>query len=243
MNSAPQISVVIPARDEEAFIGRALDSIDVAAAEVGQVEVVVVINRCTDSTEAIARERGAVIVHEDTANLAVIRNAGIAAARGEVIVTLDADSALSPNFLGHVMRLLGTGRYVGGGTMIRMDRLSLGMLATVILLIPFLLWARVSGGAFWFKRADFDAIGGFDAGRLSFEDVDFARRLKAHGRTTKRRWGTLRRAWIVTSARKFDLLGDWYLVRHPGVLLRMIRGMDRELADRLWYETKRDVSR
>ena len=235
-----RLSVVIPAHNEERYLPACLRSVAAAAAPFpDQVETLVVLNRCTDGTEAIARAAGARILREDAKNLSVIRNVGAAAARGEILLTLDADSLVSPNLFTEVDRALATGRYVGGGVRIMFERYSLGLVFTMLLVLPFLLWYRISGGSFWCRKEDFDAVGGFDQARLSFEDVDFARRLKAHGRRQGKRFGTLLRASIVTSCRKFDQFGDWYLVLHPWLVVQLTRGASRAMADRLWYEPKR----
>jgi hypothetical protein len=141
--------------------------------------------------------------------------------------------------LTEVARLLATGKYVGGGARIIFERYSLGLVITMLLAVPFLLRYRISGGCFWCRKEDFDAVDGFDEGHLTFEDVDFARRLKAYGRAQGKRFGTLFRASIVTSCRKFDRFGDWHLVLRPWPLVRLLRGADRALADAFWYEPKR----
>src|SRR5467141_3713967 len=95
-----QFSIVIPARNEERLIGRCLESIRVAAAPYpGQVETIVVLNRCSDRTEEIAHSFGARTIREDARNLARIRNAGAHSATGTVLVTIDADSTMTPNML------------------------------------------------------------------------------------------------------------------------------------------------
>jgi hypothetical protein len=43
------------------------------------------------------------------------------------------------------------------------------------------------------------------------EDLDFARRLRAHGKATGRRFTNIRTAPIVASCRKFDRFGDWHM--------------------------------
>ncbi len=77
------ISVIIPAHNEEHYIGRCLSSVrkagEFAKAKVG---IVVVANRCTDKTEEIARSFGARIVKNDLRNLSAIRNSGLRAATG-----------------------------------------------------------------------------------------------------------------------------------------------------------------
>jgi glycosyltransferase involved in cell wall biosynthesis len=96
----PRFSVIVPARNEERFIGACLESIRVAGRPYrGQVEVIVVLNRCSDKTEEIAHSFGARTIREDARNLARIRNAGACAAVGRVLVTIDADSTVSPGAL------------------------------------------------------------------------------------------------------------------------------------------------
>ena len=105
---------------------------------------------------------------------------------------------------------------------------------------PLILWYRVAGGAFWLLRRTFLELGGFDETRLSFEDVEFARRLKAHGRKQGKRFKILLAAHIVTSSRKFDIFGDWYFLLRPWIFLRFFRGADQATADRYWYRVRRD---
>ncbi len=236
-----RFSVVIPAHNEEAMLGGCLESVrEAGAAFSDQVETVVVINRCTDRTEQIARDHGAVIAYDDSKNLSRIRNVGAHAATGEVLVTLDADSTLSPNFFSEVNRHMKSGRVIGGATRFKLDRMSLGMALTALLMVPLILWYRVAGGAFWLLRKTFEELGGFDETRLSFEDVEFARRLKAHGRKQGKRFKILLGAYIITSARKFDRFGDWYFLLRPWLFFRFFRGADQATADRYWYEVERE---
>ena len=237
-------SIVIPARDEERHIGACLDSIARAAARHPcEKEVIVVLNRCTDGTEAIARRAGAGIVREDGRNLSRIRNAGARAASGDVLVTIDADSRMSANMLGEIARALGSGKYIGGGVPIVPERRSAGILLTGIALAVLLMPSGLSAGLFWCRRADFEAIGGFDESKTVAEDVDFARRLKARGRQKGLRFGTLWRTSITTSCRKFDRFGDWFflrlLVTQPRAVRDALRGKDPGLADRMFYDFER----
>ena len=230
-----KFSIVIPACNEAARIGAGLDAIRAAAAPYpGQVEVIVVLNRCTDATAEIAQRHGAVLVREDGRNLSRIRNAGARVATGDILVTIDADSRMSPNMLAEIDRALGSGRHIGGGVPIRSERHSLGIFITGVLLVCML--PGLSAGLFWCRRADFLALGGFDEAWRVGEDVDFARRLRAAGRARGLRFGTLWRAHIVTSCRKFDTFGDWHFVRHPGLLWRGVRGVDDGLGDRYFYD-------
>jgi glycosyltransferase involved in cell wall biosynthesis len=232
-----EFSIIIPARNEEAYIGKCLESIAEAAKYCSrQVEVIVVLNRCTDGTERIAREYGAVIARDDSKNLSRIRNTGEKLAQGEILLTIDADSTMSLNLLTEVASALSSGKVIGGGVLIRLERLSAGIILTFLMFLPLILWFKVSAGCFWCRRKDFEAIGGFDENRLSLEDFDFARRLRVYGQTRGKKFKTLIRASVRTSCRKFDHFGDWYLVKHPFIVLSLLRGGDHELPDRIWYD-------
>ena len=63
----PVFSVVIPAHNEEKYIGKCLKAVINAAKYVRPypVEIIVVANRCTDKTCAIARHYGARVLAND----------------------------------------------------------------------------------------------------------------------------------------------------------------------------------
>lgn len=236
----PTFSVIIPARDEERYIGRCLESIRVAAESYwDKVEVIVVLNRCTDKTEEIAHGFGARTIREDAKNLARIRNAGARVALGRVLVTIDADSAMSPGTLVAIDRALASGTTVGGGTHIRPDRSSPGIAVTLWFFNAFTWITKLSAGLFWCRREDFEAVGGFDENLVSAEDVDFARRLMAHGKKVRRPFSTLRGAHITTSCRKFDTFGDWCVLRDPVLVWRILRGNNQRVADAFYYDFER----
>jgi glycosyltransferase involved in cell wall biosynthesis len=233
----PRFSILIPARNEEKYLPGCLESVARAAtAFPGEVEVIVAVNRCTDRTEEIAIAHVARVVHTDARNLAKIRNTAASSATGDIIVTIDADSRMSPKMLVDIDRLLRSGRYIGGGVMLWPERWSLGIVATGLMLLPLALRHRVSGGLFWCFREDFEAIGGFDEKWVSVEDLDFAKRLKAYGKTKGQRFGTIWRSHIITSCRKFDTFGDWFLVRDPAFVRRIFTGKSQADADRLYYD-------
>jgi glycosyltransferase involved in cell wall biosynthesis len=238
--AVPRFSILIPARNEERFLPACLESIQAAAASSReQVEIIVALNRCTDRTEMIALAHGAKVVHEDGRNLSRIRNVAARSARGDIIMTIDADSRMSRNMLVEIDRLLATGRYIGGGVLILPERWSLGIVVTALLLVPIALRHRVSAGLFWCLRKDFEAIGGFNESFVSVEDLDFAKRLKAHGESQGKRYKTILKAHIVTSCRKFDIFGDWYLVRNPALLRQIFSGRSQKAANHFFYDVKR----
>ena len=201
--------------------------------------MIVVLNRCSDRTEEIAHGFAARTIREDARNLARIRNTGARSAVGQVLLTIDADSTMSPGMLVAIDRALSSGTTVGGGTLIRPNRSSPGINVTLWLLSMVLLICQFSGVLFWCCREDFEAIGGFNEDLVSGEDVDFARRLKAYGKSVQRPFSTLRGAYIVTSCRKFDAFGDWCVVRNPLLVWRLLRGKNQRAADAFYYDFER----
>lgn len=97
---APRISVVIPAHNEAAVIGRCLESV-LAGAPSDELEILVVCNGCNDGTERVAEDVSPQIrvVESPIASKHAALNLGDETARGAVRVYLDADTVLSPGSL------------------------------------------------------------------------------------------------------------------------------------------------
>ena len=90
-------SVIIPALNEERYLGSLLS--DVAAQTRAPDEVIVVDAGSEDRTVPVARRFPFVTLLEATPPVAIGRNAGGRAASGDVLVFLDADVRLSEGFL------------------------------------------------------------------------------------------------------------------------------------------------
>ncbi len=244
--SRTSITVVIPAHNEEHYIGKCLHAIQIAAKHVAPdpVEIIVVANRCTDKTAAIAAQHGARVLVNDAKCIAAVRNTGVYAANSEIVVTIDADSCMTEYSLAEIRQHLQSGTYIGGGANPRFDRMSLGIavsslyIAVNLLPIMFKNGGYLSGAMFWFYKKDFIASGGFDESLVSLEDMDFAKRLKKYGSRKGKKYGTLTRSYVLTSARKFDAFGDWYLIKNRNLTKRIFTGKDREAADQFYYDVR-----
>jgi glycosyltransferase involved in cell wall biosynthesis len=98
-----KISVVIPARNEENEIGRAIDS--VFDTGYGNFEIVVVNDGSTDKTGGIVRSymkkhsNVTLINFDEGHSAAFARNRGAEKADGEILVFLDADTIMNKHFL------------------------------------------------------------------------------------------------------------------------------------------------
>ncbi len=103
---APKVSIVIPTRNEEASVGRVLDQVAAAMAGGGPYEVLVVDTDSKDRTVEIAKAKGARVVPEPRRGYGRAYKTGFSAARGDVIVTLDADLTYPADMIPEFVRLV-----------------------------------------------------------------------------------------------------------------------------------------
>ncbi len=119
MNKALELSLIIPAYNEEEHLKACLDS--VAAQTVMPAEVVVVDNNSTDTTVAIAQNYPFVrVVTESKQGIVYARNAGFDAATQPLLGRIDADSILPIDWLERIADFYddqshATTAFTGGG--------------------------------------------------------------------------------------------------------------------------------
>jgi len=95
LKGVPEVTVVIPAYNEEATILNALVSVTANITHFS-VEVIVVNNNSTDRTEELVRSTGVRCINETTKGVKAARTAGLMAAAGKYILNADADSIYAP---------------------------------------------------------------------------------------------------------------------------------------------------
>jgi len=239
----PRYSLVIPAYNEALLLPRLLDSIDVARDAYGDrdaIEVIVADNASTDATAQIAQARGCRVAAVAKRVIAASRNGGARLASGEVIAFIDADSQLHPRTFLEIDRALANPRIIGGATGVRLDRMSPGIALTFAAFLPLVWLTGMDAGVVFCRKADFDAIGGYDETRLIAEDAAFLWSLRRLGRSRGQRLVRATRAKAIASTRKFDEFGDWHYfpLMIEGIRHFMRRG-GSEFVDRYWYKPKR----
>ena len=93
-----RFSIIVPAYNEAAYLGRALDSL-LHQDYNGRYEVIVVDNNSTDGTAAIAAQYGVPVVKESQQGVCAARQRGVDCARGEIIISTDADTTPPSDWL------------------------------------------------------------------------------------------------------------------------------------------------
>jgi glycosyltransferase involved in cell wall biosynthesis len=207
--SGPTLSVIIPAWNEEKWIGRAIDSLKHAALvyehERGcTAEIIVVDNNSSDRTGDVARQHGVQVVHEPVNNIGKARNAGVRAARGKYIAFCDADNQVTENLLTLIHDHLEDPKIAGGGTWIEPANHNLKIDFFYFLWHLYVNCSRVGVGMMHCRKADFETFGGFDETIYAAEDVQLAYDLKKIGKHRGQKFNLIRKGWIITSTRKLD---------------------------------------
>jgi glycosyltransferase involved in cell wall biosynthesis len=228
----PLISLVIPAYNEESLLPALLESVGVSAAEwaqeAGSVEVIVADNSSTDRTSEVARRFGARVVTVPIRGIGAARNGGAAAACGELLCFVDADSRIHPGTFGAIAAAMGRPAVGGGATGVEPERWSAALRLMAAMTLP----ARALGidsGVVFCRRTDFVAIDGYRSDLLVAEDIDFLWRLKRHGRRHGENLVRLRGVAAITSTRKFDKYGHWRFLATLGGLA-VSRGLAEALS-------------
>ena len=244
--AGPRFSMVIPAYNEARWLPPLLDTIDRARAACSHgpdaVEVIVADNASTDRTAEIAAARGCRVARIETRTIAAARNGGAGAARGEILLFIDADSRIHPGTFDAVDAALATGRFVGGATGVTSERWSVGICVTWAMMLPMVWLTGMDTGVVFCRREDFVAVGGYDERRRFAEDVMFLLALRRLGRGRGQRLTRLRSVKAVASTRKFDEHGDWHYF--TSVLMLPIESVLRPRSaarrvERYWYEPDR----
>jgi len=241
-----RFSIIIPAYNEEQYLPRLLESIEIARSNYSggsdQIEVIVADNDSNDRTAEVAAAHEARVVHVAKRRIAAARNGGAHAAHGEILCFIDADSSIHPQTFEAIDRVMNTGRYVWGVTGGRMERMSLPLFITYWMFMPMVLLTGLDTGLSFCRREDFEAVGGYDESRLYAEDVKFPLALRRLGRTRGQRLTRLPQIKALACTRKFDQFGDWHYFWMLGHVLKSLitwNWHDEKLADRYWYKSGR----
>jgi rSAM/selenodomain-associated transferase 2 len=201
------VSVVVPVLDEAGELPALLDHL---AALDGRFEVVVADGGSGDGSASVAQTHpSAPLLVRDARGRAAQMNAGAAAASGDPLVFLHADTRLPAG----AWRTLRSSAAEGGNFAVRFDGDDgFSRVLGAWYALQRRLGVYYGDSAIWARREAFEALGGFRELPI-MEDYDFARRLERGHRTA------CLPGPAVTSARRWRALGvprtvlSWVAVR------------------------------
>jgi cellulose synthase/poly-beta-1,6-N-acetylglucosamine synthase-like glycosyltransferase len=240
-----QISVIVPAFNEEKLLAASLAEIRSAAAAFTArgwaFQLVVCDNNSTDRTGDIARAAGAHVVFEPFNQIGRARNTGAAAATGDWLIFVDADSHPGRALFEEVAAQITTGKILAGGATVELDQhLFVANLVTQAWNLTSRLKKWLAGSFIFIEAAAFRELGGFNPEIFAAEELELSGRIKTIARARGKQVVILHRHPLKTSARKLKLYSTGELWRF---FFRSIFNHQRTIRSReaayLWYDGRR----
>ncbi|NER49269.1 MAG: glycosyltransferase family 2 protein [Symploca sp. SIO1A3] len=195
--AAETISIIIPVINEATTIKKVL----VRLSSIQNVEVIVVDGGSQDETRTIAQSLGVKVI-STTAGRAHQMNIGAAAATGDILLFLHADTSLPPRFDILIRQTLQNAQTIAGAFELRID----AQLRGLRFIEKMVNWRSrffampYGDQAIFLRAATFKQIGGF-ANLPIMEDFELMRCLKSRGKIT------ILSASVLTSGRRWQKLG------------------------------------
>lgn len=192
-----KISIIIPALNEAPTIARVIST----AQNAKNVEIIVADGGSSDGTPEIAKSLDLRVIFS-TMGRATQMNAGAAAATGDILLFLHADTLLPEGFDTWVRQALAKAGTVGGAFELKIDAPlpSLRLVEKGVNWRSRFLQMPYGDQAIFLKTATFNEMGGFRDLPV-MEDFEFVRRLKKQGRIE------IVPQAVLTSARRWQQLG------------------------------------
>jgi len=182
----PPVSVMIPAYNEEATIGRCLEALLTVGYPTEKLDIIVVDDGSTDATRTVVHSYpGVRLLRQDHGGKVKALNAAVRNARHEFLVSIDADTQLRPGSIAALVRPMADPRVgaVTGVAKVKNSRGVLGWFQSVEYLVnaflreSFSSISRVSpgicGALTCYRRSALYEVGGFKPDTAA-EDFDVA---------------------------------------------------------------------
>lgn len=191
----PPVSIIVPAWNEEAGIGKTLDSLLKLKYPKDRLEIIVVNDCSTDGTRRIAesyRKKGVIVVsNKQNIGAAATLNKGVRLAKGELVGRVDADSSVDSDSLRSMIHHFEDEKTAAVITNLKADRPKkflerLQRLEYIYAAFYRRLMASINtlyitpGVLSLYRKSVLKKVGGFDEKSIT-EDFEMAMRLHYHG--------------------------------------------------------------
>ena len=194
----PMVTVVVPMRDEENFIGECLDSLIQQDYPLDRMEVLVVDGMSEDNSRSIvlekSRQHDFIRLLDNPKRIApAALNVGLRNAAGDIIIRLDAHHYTASDFISkNVTHLSKTGVDCVGGPICTVSRSFVGKTISMAMSCPF----GVGNSHFRYSQKEqfvdtvtnpayhrevFERVGYFNEALVRNQDIDFNYRLRQSG--------------------------------------------------------------
>ena len=236
------VSVVIPAHNEQTTLPRCLAALR-EQQSAHEFEVIVVDSASTDRTQQVARSFGARVIRLEEPGVGRARQAGFEAARGEIILSTDADAVPSVHWIERVIGpfhdpevigAFGTIRFTRGGVKARISHALFSAFQGINLHVG---WPLFCGPNFAVRKDAFNAVGGFSTSAgypTEGEDTRLGLKLNKIGKIV-----FLRDVPMAVSPRSFERgRGVSYVIHNAKVYFKLCWGSKGQPAAAGWYQRK-----
>ncbi|MBI2657989.1 glycosyltransferase [Candidatus Woesearchaeota archaeon] len=177
------ISIIIPAYNEERYLPKLLDCIKRQGFR--DYEIIVADADSADSTRKIAKKYGCRVVKGGMPGTG--RNSGAKAAKGGILLFLDADSLIEKDFLENALEdiekrkldVAGSYLYPLSGNLL--DKIFLHIFNGWTFITQF-FYPNACGSGIFCRKELHEKVRGFDESIRLSEDMDYVRRCGRHGR-------------------------------------------------------------
>ena len=208
LEDLPKVSVIVPAHNEGARVGRCLEALQSQSYPSASIEILLVDNNSTDDTADIARRLGVTCLTESIQNAENARNTGARSSSGSVLAFTDADCIADADWIESGVAALRGHDLVAGFVQFTPGsaRWSLWQTYDAVFNLQHEESVRDRGVAFtanlFLPRSLYDSLGGFPEDSLGGGDFLLTRRASEEGRSL----GYEPRAIVAHPARSFSEL-------------------------------------
>lgn len=204
------LSIIIPCKNEEAYIGKLLDSIEKQNFDLSNVQIYIADANSTDNTIEVIQS----YQKKGNLNIEIIeggyparaRNNGAKRSNAKYLLFLDADIQLKEDdFIETVVNEAEESKMDSVGTLVQSinpnwkDKVIWNSLTGTMYLYP-LIKPFSTGMCIFMRRDKFNELGGFDETILLGEDVELTKKI------SRRKFCVVRRH-VLTSNRRFEKMG------------------------------------